>query len=73
MFLDLAKLALFFAYCFLGDKANRYLKYHLLNVRAEFYSDTGKYILSRLIKGGLLGWITIPIAILHYCLFTPKR
>ena len=52
-------------YCYLGDTANYYLKYHVLNARSEFYADTGEYIISRLTWAVLLGWITIPIALLH--------
>lgn len=52
-------------YIFIGDKANYYLKYHLLGRRAEIYSDTGNYIVSRAIWATLLGWATIPIALLH--------
>ena len=36
-------------YIYAGDKANYYLKYHLLGVRAEVYGDTGNYITSRFI------------------------
>ena len=56
---------LFFAYAYAGDKANYYLKYHLLGVRAEIYGDTWDYIVSRGFWGLLLGWATIPLAILH--------
>ena len=52
-------------YWYAGDKANYYLKYHLLNRRAEIYSDTGNYILGRIIWATLLGWATIPLAMLH--------
>ena len=55
-------------YIYAGDKANYYLKYHLLGVRAEVYGDTGNYITSRFIWGAILGWATIPIAVLHYLL-----
>ena len=52
-------------YCYAGDKANYYLKYHLLGTRAEIYGDTGNYILGRIIWATLLGWATIPLALLH--------
>ncbi len=71
--MELLKLVFFIGYAFLGDKANRYLKYHLLNVRAEFYTDTGQYLIRRIITGCLLGWITIPVAILHYLAFGSKN
>lgn len=52
-------------YFYLGDKANYYLKYHVLNRRAEIYTDTGGYIVSRCIWAAVLGWATIPVALLH--------
>ena len=58
-----------FVYIFLGAKANSYLKYHILGVQAEIYSDTFSHILSKGIWGAFLGWATIPIAILHKILF----
>lgn len=60
---------LLLVYLFAGDQANQYLKYHILNVRAEVYSDTNDFILSRLIWAGVLGWATVPIAILHKIFF----
>lgn len=56
-------------YWYAGDKANYYLKYHLLGIRAEIYSDTNNYILSRIIWATLLGWGTIPLALLHKVFF----
>lgn len=56
-------------YVFLGDKANYYLKYHILNTRAEIYGDTSDYILSRILWASVLGWATIPLAILHKLIF----
>lgn len=56
-------------YVFLGDKANYYLKYHILNTRAEIYGDTGDYILSRILWASVLGWATIPLDILHKLIF----
>lgn len=53
------------AYAYGGDKANYYLKYHVLGVQAEFYGDTGNYILSRFIWAVILGWATIPVALVH--------
>ncbi len=63
--LGLLVFALFGLYLYAADKANRYCKYHLLNQRAEIYSDTGDYIMNRIIWAFILGWATIPIALLH--------
>ena len=66
--MEIIALILMFVYFYAGDQANYYLKYHLLNVRAEVYGDTGNYILSRFIWSAILGWATIPIAVIHYLL-----
>ena len=66
-------LVLLIVYTYAGDRANYYIKYHLLNQRAEIYSDTGNYIMSRIIYAGILGWITIPIALLHYTFMNKNK
>lgn len=54
---------LLIVYIFCGDMANRFLKYHVFNVRAEYTSDMKNYIIQRACLGAVLGWISIPIAI----------
>lgn len=63
--MDFLFIILLAVYAYAGDKANYYLKYHLLGVRAEMYGDTWDYVLSRGFWGVILGWATIPVAILH--------
>lgn len=63
--MDILFSILMLIYCYAGDKANYYLKYHLLGQRAEIYGDTGNYIIGRIIWATLLGWATIPLAMLH--------
>ena len=63
--MDILFLVFVFIYFYVADKANYYLKYHLLGRRAEIYGDTGNYILGRMIWAALLGWATIPVAFLH--------
>lgn len=53
-------------YAFAGDKANYYCKYHFFNVRAEIYGNTGDYIVRRFGWAVILGWLTIPVALIHY-------
>ena len=60
-------------YAYAGDQANYYLKYHIMGVRAEVYSNTGDYTLDRFIWAAILGWATIPIAILHYVFIQSKN
>ena len=59
------ELIIFVIYIYAGVKAIYYLKYHILNTRAEIYSNTGDYIISRIIWALLLGWVAIPLALLH--------
>lgn len=59
-------LIVFLIYEVMGWKANNYLKYHLLNVRAEIYYDTGNHYIRKFILAALFGWATIPLAILHW-------
>ena len=58
-------LIVFGAYIYFGDKAIYYIKYHVLNTRAEIYSNTGDYIMGRIIWAMLLGWAAIPLALIH--------
>lgn len=50
-------------YAWLGSKANDYLKYTLLGITAEAYHSIFYYLIWKLFWGGLLGWATIPLAI----------
>ena len=70
--MEILSLILIVVYAYAGDRANYYLKTHVLGVRAEFYSDTGDYVMSRFIWAVILGWATIPIAILHNLLFNKQ-
>ena len=67
--MDVIGLIFLLLYVYLGDKANYYLKYHLLGRRAEIYNDIGNYLLSRAIWGIPSGWATIPVALLHKVFF----
>ena len=70
--MEIIGIILTLVYIYAGDKANYYLKYNLLGVRAEVYGDTGNYIMSRFIWSAILGWATIPVAVIHY-FFTNKQ
>lgn len=52
------------AYAFFGYNSNMYLRRNLLGQVGVVYSDTGSYIMSQIIWGILLGWITIPLALI---------
>lgn len=64
-FLGILVLIMIAIYWYAGDWANYYCKYHFFNVRAEIYGNTGDYIVQRIIWATLLGWLTIPVALLH--------
>ncbi len=52
-------------YLYLGDKAIYYIKANIMNVRAEYYSDTIGYFGQRAIFAAMIGWAAIPIAFIH--------
>ena len=53
-------------YVFLGYNANQYLRRHLLGQVGAIYFDTGSYIMKEIIYATLLGFITIPLAIIVF-------
>ena len=66
--MEIIGLLLIGLYWYAGDQANQYLKYHILDVRAEFYGNWGDYMVERIIWATILGWATIPLALIHnYC------
>lgn len=52
-------------YLYFGDKAIYYIKTNIMNVRAEYYSDTIAYFGQRAIFAAMIGWVAIPIAFIH--------
>ena len=56
----------FFLYVFLGYNANQYLRRHLLGQVGVIYFDTVSYIMKEIIYATLLGFITIPLAIIVF-------
>jgi len=58
------QLILLVVYVGSGYKANLWVKYHLMNVRAEYTTDVGNFYLSRIIWALLLGWISIPVMLI---------
>ena len=56
----------FFLYVFLGYNANQYLRRHLLGQVGVIYFDTCSYIMKEIIYATLLGFITIPLAIIVF-------
>ena len=56
----------FFLYIFLGYNANQYLRRHLLGQVGVIYFDTGRYIMKEIIYATVLGFFTIPLAIIVF-------
>ena len=56
----------FFLYIFLGYNANQYLRRHLLGQVGVIYFDTGRYIMKESMYATVLGFITIPLAIIVF-------
>lgn len=63
--MNIMELVFLAAYCFIGHKANMYLRYHLLGQTGVIYANTGNFIVSQIIWAILLGWLTIPLMLLH--------
>ena len=57
------ELILFALYIFFGAKANSFLKHNLLHMRTAYVFDLSSFIIEKIILACLLGWITIPVAI----------
>jgi len=62
--LSIFSFILLIAYVYFGNMANNWFKYHIMGVRAEIYSDTGQHYFNKAFWAILLGWATIPLAIL---------
>ena len=56
----------FFLYIFLGYNANQYFRSHLLGQVGVIYFDTGRYIMKEIMYATVLGFITIPLAIIVF-------
>lgn len=53
-------------YVYLGDKANEFCKRNILHLETVFVYDISGWLTNRAIWGLLLGWLTIPIAIIMW-------
>ncbi len=58
------------AYVVLAYWANNYLRYHLLNIRAEIYNDIFRHYFAKIFWACFLGCITIPLALIYWLLRT---
>lgn len=58
------EIILMLLYMYLGYKANMYLRWTLLGQQFIIYGDVGNFYLSQYMWGFLIGWITIPLAII---------
>lgn len=59
------ELILLIIYCVLGCKSVDYCKYYIFHVRYEFTNSLTDNFIKKLLEGVFLGWLTIPIMILH--------
>lgn len=51
-------------YVYFGDKANEFCKRHILHLETIYVFDISSWLTNRAIWGFLLGWLTIPIAVI---------
>ena len=59
-------LILLLVYSFLGDKANQYCKRHILHLETVYVFDVSTWLTNRAIWGVLIGWLTIPVAVIMW-------
>jgi len=60
-------------YLYLGVQANDWIKYHLLGVRYEMYSDTSDFWIGKLLWALIFGMITIPLVFVLRMLGVGRR
>ena len=58
------ELILFTIYIYAGARANSFLKHHILKMQTVYVFNLTNFITEKIIMGCLLGWITIPVAII---------
>lgn len=60
---------LFLIYLVLGYKSIGYCKHYIFGIEYEMIGSITNHFIKTLVEGVFLGWLTIPIMILH-CLFS---
>lgn len=63
--LEIVEGILFILYCIVGTRSVKYIKTNMMGVTAEFTNNLIDYFVKQLIVGVLLGWIAIPVALIH--------
>lgn len=58
-------------YFVVGYVSVQYVRHRIFGT-IDIYTDSGRYFMSNLINGVLLGWAAAPIALFHYWLFAKK-
>ena len=69
MIIGVLVIGLLIGYLFFADHAIYYVKANIMGVRAEIYSNTGDYIVQRVIWAVIIGWAAIIIMLIHKTLF----
>jgi len=59
-------------YIFCGSVANSYVKHNIFGIRTVYIFNMKNFLLEKLVYAFMLGWISIPIAIIH-SLFIKQR
>lgn len=57
---------LFCIYIYFGDKANEFCKRHILHLETVYAYDIGSWLTNRAAWGFVLGWLTIPVAVIMW-------
>lgn len=60
------ELLIFAIYIYAGAKANSFIKHNVFGIRTVLVFNLGNFILDKIILSFLIGWASIPIAIVLY-------
>lgn len=60
-------------YLFLGSKANTYCKKHILHLETAYVFNIWNWIINKGFWAFLLGWLTIPLAIIIWLFQRGKK
>lgn len=58
------QIILLIIYAYFGDKANQFCRRHILHLEVAYVINISNWLFKRALWGILIGWITIPIAII---------
>ena len=58
------EVVLFIIYLFAGAAANSFIKHNVFGMRTVYVFNTSNFLTEKMVMAALLGWISIPVAII---------